>query len=91
MGKELNITLQILGKPYKMKVMEEAEANLRFTFKRINELAAIYRKSYVDRDEVEYLSMAIITYIAENNNGLSSAVHNDEIEWIQKIEQAIEK
>ncbi len=90
---ELNITLMLLQRPFKLKVQPHLEQNLRAAVKSLNLSVDQYRKSYPGREESDYLSMAIITFVTEqvNNNGAAATTEFTNTEWLDAIEKEITK
>lgn len=61
----LNITVNIAGRPYRMKVSSDEETNVREAANMINSKIAEFQKAYSANDNQDYLAMAALLYTSE--------------------------
>lgn len=87
--KLLNITVNIAGRNYRMKVTPDEEAKVREAATSINQKIAEYRQSYDATDNQDYLAMAALLFTTELKR--SQLTQNFTSSSIEKTLQSIER
>jgi cell division protein ZapA (FtsZ GTPase activity inhibitor) len=87
---EINITLTLCNRPFKLKTTSDAEVNLRTYIKKLNDNIDAYKKSIPGRDDFEYLAMATMNLVAELATKGSSNSDMELLEFIKKINKSLD-
>lgn len=88
---KLSIKVKIVDRSYPMKIKMSDEENIRKAVDLINEKVLLYKKSFRDKDDQDFLAMASLQVVTELLNSANSNDISPIVENIKKIDQELGK
>lgn len=91
MSEQLNISVTIAGRPYRLKVSPTEEQNVRLAANAINQRIAEFQNAYSAKDQQDYLAMVSLLFTAEKIQleGNSTEISTVVLDALTTIDQEI--
>lgn len=92
MGKELeNINIKVGSRTYPVKVNQDEKSSMMIVEKEINDKIQSFKQNYAEIDDVDALSMTLISYAFDLNSQDLETKNNLLDQQLTQLEEALEK